>query len=61
MMQPEDPCKTGWSGKASEASVAGAWSISGIQAGFLEEVGFQVTVGRRDKSGRAWRPCPGAG
>lgn len=53
MVQPENPCKVGWSGKASVASAAEAWCAGGTQAGFLEEVEFQLRVGKKDKSGRA--------
>lgn len=56
MVQLEDPCKNGWCSMASVARTAGAWSTQGLQAGFLEEVRFQLRVGRRDKSGRTLKP-----
>lgn len=51
--------RMGWPGKASAAGIATVWNISDVQADFLEEVRFQLQMGRRDKSGRAGSvPCP---
>ena len=49
----------GWPGKASAVGIATVWNTSDIQADFLEEVRFQLKIGRRDRNGMAgWVPVP---